>query len=500
MADRTKGDGRDGGGAAQRPKESAPRAIAARVLARVWASDAFASAALDAELRRAPALDPRDVGLATELVYGVLRAQVALEARIAEFAAKSRWTTDPLVRAHVLMGAYSLCFLDRVPSFAAVSEAVDGAQAAGGPRVGAFANAVLRRLAAAMEAGRPPLAGAVVASAPGWLRGALRRSLGRAAAEAFLSAGPVPPPTGLCLAPGEDRDAWIEALRGAAPAASFEPGRVSPTAIVARGAGDVRRLPGFGAAWIGQEEGAQALALALGARPGERVLDACAGRGNKSWILSRAVLPGGAVDAADLYPAKLSQLRATLSAPPASSEGAEGAGEEGAGAGEGAEGAEGAAARGGLERAAAFVRETYAVDWTVGAGDVPEGYDRVLVDAPCSGVGTLRRRPEIALRRDADDLPRLADLQVAIARRAATRARDGGRLVFAVCSVLREECEAVAARLADPAEDDLGVRLEPAPFDAEIARELAGGGDAFRLLPHVHGTDGYFAAMFIVRR
>ncbi|WP_437778397.1 RsmB/NOP family class I SAM-dependent RNA methyltransferase [Sorangium sp. So ce1097] len=504
MADRAKGGRRgDAGGAggaggdAPRPRESAPRAVAARVLARVWGSDAFASAALDAELRRAPALDPRDVGLATELVYGVLRAQGALEARIAELAAKGRWTSDPLVRAHVLMGAYSLCFLDRVPPFAAVSEAVDGAQSAGGPRVGAFANAVLRRLAAAVEAGgRPPLADAVVTSAPGWLRGALRRSLGRAAAEAFLSAGPVPPPTGLCLAPGEDRGAWLEALRAAAPSAIFEAGRVSPRAIVARGAGDLRRLPGFGAAWIGQEEGAQALALALGARPGERVLDACAGRGNKSWLLSRAVLPGGAVDAADLYPAKLSQLRAALSAPPASSEGA------GAGGGDAQAGdAQGGGAEGGApERAAAFVRETYAVDWTVGAGDVPEGYDRVLVDAPCSGVGTLRRRPEIALRREADDLPRLADLQVAIARRAATRVRDGGRLVFAVCSVLREECEAVAARLASPADDDLGVRLEPAPFDAELARELAAGGDAFRLLPHVHGTDGYFAAMFVVRR
>ncbi|WP_437588691.1 RsmB/NOP family class I SAM-dependent RNA methyltransferase [Sorangium sp. So ce1000] len=502
MADRTRGDGRDGDRGAPRPPhatESAPRAVAARVLARVWGSEAFASAALDAELRRAPSLDPRDVGLATELVYGVLRAQAALEARIAEFAAKSRWTTDPLVRAHVLMGAYSLCFLDRVPAFAAVSEAVDGAQAAGGPRVGAFANAVLRRLAAAVESGgRPQLAGAVVASAPGWLRGALRRSLGRAAAEAFLSAGPVPPPTGLCLAPGEDRDAWLDALRAAAPAASFEAGRVSPTAIVARGAGDLRRLPGFGAAWIGQEEGAQALAFALGARPGEAVLDACSGRGNKSWLLSRAVLPGGAVDAADLYPAKLSQLRAALGAPPASTEGV--GTEAGAQASDAEASASPASARDGLGRAAATVRETYAVDWTVGAGDVPEGYDRVLVDAPCSGVGTLRRRPEIALRREADDLPRLADLQVAIARRAATRARDGGRLVFAVCSVLREECEAVAARLAAPADDGLGVRLEPAPFDAELARELAGGGDAFRLLPHVHGTDGYFAAMFVVRR
>ncbi|WP_437527591.1 transcription antitermination factor NusB [Sorangium sp. So ce726] len=497
MADRDQGGGRDGGRGARppHPTESAPRAVAARVLARVWGSEAFASAALDAELRRAPALDPRDVGLATELVYGVLRVQAALEARIAEFAAKSRWTTDPLVRAHVLMGAYSLCFLDRIPSFAAVSEAVDGAQAAGGPRVGAFTNAVLRRLAAAVESGgRSPLASAVVASAPGWLRGALRRSLGRAAAEAFLSAGPVPPPTGLCLAPGEDRDAWLEALRAAAPTATFEAGRVSKTAIVARGAGDLRRLPGFGAAWIGQEEGAQALAFALGARPGEAVLDACSGRGNKSWILSRAVLPGGAVDAADLYPAKLSQLRAALGAPPSTAEGT-GAEDAGAEAGDAQAGA-----RDGLGRAAATVRETYAVDWTVGAGDVPEGYDRVLVDAPCSGVGTLRRRPEIALQREADDLPRLADLQVAIARRAATRARDGGRLVFAVCSVLREECEAVTARLAAPADDGLGVRLEPAPFDAELARELAGGGDAFRLLPHVHGTDGYFAAMFVVRR
>ncbi|WP_437674211.1 RsmB/NOP family class I SAM-dependent RNA methyltransferase [Sorangium sp. So ce131] len=502
MADRAKGDGRgtDGErGAAPGPRESAPRAVAARVLARVWGSDAFASAALDAELRRAPGLDPRDAGLATELVYGVLRAQGALEARIAEFASKSRWTTDPLVRAHVLIGAYSLCFLDRVPPFAAVSEAVAGAQSVAGPRVGAFANAVLRRLAAAVEGGaRPPLAAAVVASAPGWLRGALRRSLGRAPAEAFLAAGPVPPPAGICLAPGEDRDAWLEALRSAAPAASFEAGRVSPRAILARGAGDLRRLPGAGAAWIGQEEGAQALALALGALPGERVLDACAGRGNKSWLLSRAVLPGGAVDAADLYPAKLSQLRATLSAPPASSESASAqAGDAEAGVPAG--GAD-AAARGGLGSAAALVRATYAVDWTVGAGDVPEGYDRVLVDAPCSGVGTLRRRPEIALRREADDLPRLADLQVAIVRRAATRARDGGRLVFAVCSVLREECEAVVARLAAPADDDLGVRLEPAPFDAELARELSGGGDAFRLLPHEHGTDGYFAAMFIVRR
>lgn len=444
----------------------AAREIAARVLLRVWEEGAFAAAALDAELARSAGLDPRDAALATELVYGVLRAQGFLEARIAALAPSKRWAADPAVRAQMLIGAYSLLFLDRIPPFAAVSEAVGAIGASAGARVSAFANAVLRRLAEEARAARPALSEAAVASAPGWLRGALRRSLGRAGATAFLAAEPVPPPAGLCLAPGEDRAAWIAKLSEAAPGGTFEPGRASPHAILARGAGDLRRLPGFGEAWIGQEEGAQVIALALGARPGERVLDACAGRGNKTWLLARRVGEageagaGGAVDAADIHGGKLR-----------------------------------VAAAGGA-------RATYVVDWSLGTGDVPEGYDRVLVDAPCSGVGTLRRRPEIALRREEQDLQRLGTLQAAIARRAASRARDGGRLVFAVCSVLREECEAVVERLAaDPAEGEPEVWLEPAPFDADEILALAGeGADWVRLLPHVHGTDGYFAAMFVVQR
>ena len=436
------------------------RAIAARVLCRVWEEDAVAAAALDAELARTASRDPRDAGLATELTYGVLRTQGYVEERIAALAPSKRWAADPVVRAHLLMASYTLLFLDRIPPFAAVSEAVSAISAAAGQRVGAFANAVLRKLADEARTGRPALTDAVVASTPGWLRGGLRRALGRAGAGAFLAAEPVPPPMGLCLAPGEDRDAWITRLKEAAPGGTFEPGRASPHAILARGAGDLRRLPGFGEAWIGQEEGAQCVALLLGARPGERVLDACAGRGNKTWLLSRRVAPGGEVDAADLHAAKLRVAAAT------------------------------------------GARATFTVDWSAGVDAVPEGYDRVLVDAPCSGVGTLRRRPEIALRREACDLERLAALQVSITRHAATRARDGGLLVFAVCSVLREECEMVVERLSrDPTDGEPPVRLEPAPFDADEAASIAGAaGSSARLLPHVHGTDGYFAAMFVVRR
>lgn len=452
--------------AGRRARGEAPtaRSVAARVLVRVWESSAFAAAALDAELSRAPQLDPRDVRLATELVYGALRTQGFLEQRLAAIAARGRTAAKPEVRAHLLIAAYAICFLDRVPAFAAVSEAVRSIGAAGGEPVGRYANAVLRRLVAAIEEEkRPKLEEAVAASAPGWLRGALRRALGRAGAAAYLAAGPIPPPIGLCLARGEDRAAWIARLREAAPRATIDEGAVSPRAVLVRGAGDVRKLPGAGSAWIVQEEGAQTVALALGARPGERVLDACAGRGNKTWLLAQEVAPGGAVDAADVHPAKLAEL------------------------------ADGPAGK--------LVRATYAVDWTAGTGDVPGGYDRVLVDAPCSGTGTLRRRPEIALHRDACDLARLADVQVAIARRAATRVRSGGRLVFAVCSVLREEAEAVVERLVAEGGAEAGVALEPAPFDGDAARALAGpDATSFRLLSHLHGTDGYFVASVTVRR
>jgi 16S rRNA (cytosine967-C5)-methyltransferase len=197
------------------------------------------------------------------------------------------------------------------------------------------------------------------------------------------------------------------------------------------------------------------IAMSLGAREGEAVLDACAGRGIKTGLLARAVGGTGAVDAADLHPAKLERLVAEL------------------------------------ERIGVKPRTTFAVDWAAGSGGATGPYDRVLVDAPCSGTGTLRRRPELLLRRVAADLPALAALQRSILARVAPLVRPGGRLVYAVCSVLREEAEEVVAEA-----HELG--LTPAPFDAAIASQVApAGSTCFRLLPHEHGTDGYFVASFV---
>jgi 16S rRNA (cytosine967-C5)-methyltransferase len=432
------------------------RGVAADVLVRVERDKAFASAALEAELSRAVQLSPRDRALATELVYGSLRVAPWLTARIDKLAKRPVSSQDSKTRAHLLIAAYQLFFLSRVPPFAAVSEAVGAIRVVKGKEVAAFANAILRKLATQAEIEKPDPVEAVRGSTSPELRAALVRSLGEEGASSYLASGLTAPAIGIRVQNATERDAWIARFREAAPDAEFSAGAVSPLAILVRHAGKPHDLPGFAeGAWAIQEEGSQLVGLALGARPGEEVLDTCAGRGNKTGILARAVLPGGAVDASDLHETKLDRLRIELA------------------------------------RLALSPRTTYAVDWSVGSGEVTALYDRVLVDAPCSGTGTMRRRPELASRRGEADVSALTALQLAIASRSADRLRVGGTLVYAVCSVLREEGEDIVARLLASRPD-----LTASPFAGEAAAALAKDACTLRLLPYVHGTDGYFLASF----
>jgi 16S rRNA (cytosine967-C5)-methyltransferase len=413
------------------------RTIAATVLERVERDRAYAAAALDAELDRHPQLDRRDRALAAELVYGVLRAKGALLARLTRHA--PRGLPDDAVRRHLLVAAYQLLLLDRVPAWAAVDEAVEALRALRGPKVAGFGNAVLRKLSGE----RLDPAAAIRESAPRWLFAALEGVVGASEAEALFGAG---------IDLGQ---VWVRPSGASVPAwlRDAEPHRVAATARLAPG-GDPEKLEGFAdGAFVVQEPGAQLVALALGARPGERVLDACAGRGQKTTLVAERVGSGGEVWATDAHPSKLSAL---------------------------------------VEEAARLkvpAPRTAAVDYTLGTAEVPGDFDRVLVDAPCTGVGTLRRRPEIAERLTVADPARLGALATAILRGAATRARPGGRVVFAVCSVLPDEAESVVAAVADI--------LRPVPFDApELAPVLGPDATALRLLPRAHGTDGYFLASF----
>jgi 16S rRNA (cytosine967-C5)-methyltransferase len=439
--------------------EPAARTIAAHVFERVHRENAFAAPVLDAALERYPELSSRDRALATELTYGALRTAPHIEKRLRKHAPRGL-DKDEVVRAHLIIAGYQILFLERVPAFAAVSEAVRQIGAVRDKRVGAFANAILRRLSEEPNADkRAALARASKESLPSWLRESLGRSLGEDGAEAFVTLSGAPA-VGLRVRLGEDRNAWLDRLRSDAPGVTFDPGHVSPLAILMRQGGDPEKLPPVREGRIAiHEEGAQVIALALGAERGETVLDACAGRGNKTALLAEAVGTSGAVDAADQHPQKLSRLETELG------------------------------------RMQLVTRDTFAVDWTVGAGDVPKGFDRVLVDAPCSGIGTLRRRPELVLRRESSSLADLAEVQTKILVLASSRAKVGGTVVYAVCSVLREECEDVVERALARAP-----WLARVPFAGEVARGLAGDAHALRLLPHEHGTDGYFLASFEVLR
>lgn len=422
------------------------RGVAVQALIRVLRDSAYGAAALSAELERAPALalEERDRALATELFYGTLRVRSALEARLAPLA--PRGLKDVVVKAELLVAAYQLLSLDRIPAFAAVNAAVNGVHAARGKQVAGFANAVLRKVAQgekllATDAARQNISP--------WLFEALVQSVGEEEAQALI----VPQPdkvVGLRLVSGKPVPSWLETSTA---------GRASPRSRLISGAGDPRKREGYAeGSFVVQEEGAQAIALALGAREGERILDACAGRGQKTTLFSEQVGEGGVVWATDVYPKKLEALSLEY------------------------------------ERLRLNPPEVRALDWTVGVGDLPADFDRVLVDAPCTGTGTLRRRPEIAARLVPEDPARLSALAESIVRAAATRVRSGGRLVFAVCSVLEAECEALVARLRDV--------LEPVAFDSpELGAlwETEPAPSAFRIGPSHFGTDGYFAASFLKR-
>jgi 16S rRNA (cytosine967-C5)-methyltransferase len=419
------------------------RAVATRVVERLLADDAYVAAALDAELRRSE-LSGRDRALATEIAYGVARTRGVLKERISTLVPKPIKAGDTFLWAHLFVASYQLLLLERVPPHAVVDSVVTAVRKKRGDRVAGFVNALCRRLASGPRLDREQT---VLGSIEPWLHRALVDAVGPDEARALVGVG-------------EGSDASFATIRlvGEDPPpawlADALPGHIAERARRVDRQGDLRRREGYAEGrFTVQEEGAQVVALALGARPGERVLDVCAGRGQKATYLAEVVGPRGQVVASDLHGAKLRVLASEL-------------------------------ARLGLPPV-----KTHAVDLTCGTGDLPKGFDRVLVDAPCTGTGTLRRRPEIASRLMPDDPERLAAVQASILRHAAECVRPGGRVVYAVCSVLASECEGVVARVLDV--------LEEAPFDAPEASALFGHGrTSGRLLPRAHGTDGYFIASF----
>ncbi len=474
--------------APQRLRTGSARERAADVLVRVESEGAFAAPALDAALVRAPALSPSDRGLATELVYGVLRTAPALDAALARHAARagSLDKLDAYTRAVLRVGAYQLLALARVPPRAAVNEAVTVLKRDRSPGLAGFANALLRKVATERaepldEQARERLA---LVAVPAAVRTALAEGLGSDAdAESVLRAMlGAPPPAAVRVNTARiDREALGARLAHELPDAVVERGSVSPLALRLRGGGDLTATPSHREGLFAiQEEGAQAIALASEARPGWRVLDACAGRGGKTAVLASMLAGQGVLHAAEMYPEKVSRIDAELD-------------------------------RLGL-RAPGLAFASAAVDLTRGLGALTrlapdDGYDCVLLDAPCSGLGTLGRRPDILARAgdrvlvhdagtDEDGGHRidarmpLPALQRALLDAVAPRVRVGGTLLYAVCTLTLAEgvtqIEAFRARFpgfapCDAVTDACPERVRPSHVTLRPDRDGTDGYQCFRL-------------------
>ena len=419
------------------------RSVAVETVRRVTDEDAYSTRVLPALLERSR-LDARDRSLATELALGTLRHLPGLDRAIGLRASRPLSRMSPGARAALRLGAYQLLFM-RIPSHAAVSASVDLAT----PRERGFVNAILRKLAddpPPAATGSTDDAISVRTGMSPWAVKELRLLLGddeaEVAAEAFGERGFLSLRANTCVTTVE---AFVRGLR--ASGHSPLPAQLHPDCVLLDG-GDPARLRGFAQGWFAVQDQASAFVVrALAPQPGDRVLDVCAAPGGKAAHIACLVGETGRVVAADVRPERAALVLSTA------------------------------------ERLRVPVL-VVAQDGTHPAIDGT--FDRVVVDAPCSGIGSARRRPELLWRPRRADLSSLARLQVAIASAAADRLRPGGLLVYSVCTFPRAETDAACDALVKHRPE-----LEPVAIEGPDGRA-----PRVRLWPHRHGSDGMFIAAF----
>jgi 16S rRNA (cytosine967-C5)-methyltransferase len=410
---------------------SAARRAAYTVVRRVFEQGAYADRALRRVTER---LDGRERAFATQLAYGTVQRKGTLDFLAARFAQRPVEQLDAPALAAIRLGLYQLAYLDGVPAHAAVDESVDLVKA-DAPRAAGFVNAVLRRAArearevvAALPEGTPEEA-AIAHSVPRWLAGMWFQQLGGDDARALLAASNRPAEhalraNALVLTAGE--------LQAALPVAAHL-GPEPPESVVADAPFDAHGSALFAAgALLPQSRASQLVARAVDPQPGERILDLCAAPGGKTTHLAALMGDVGEIVAVERNADRTEQLRHT---------------------------------------AARMHARSVSVVHADASAPVDGVFDRVLVDPPCSGLGTLRSRPDLRWRTDPAQIQALAAEQRAILDAAVAALKPGGRLVYSTCTI-------------SPLENERMVRGRP-DLEVEAVRTT---------LPHVDDTDGFFIA------
>ncbi|WP_240624427.1 16S rRNA (cytosine(967)-C(5))-methyltransferase RsmB [Chromatocurvus halotolerans] len=426
------------------PSACGVRATAATVLAQV-----LAGSTLDGPLAQAmPGLAERDRPLLAQLCYGSLRLAPRLQALLTQLLDKPLRERDSDVQALLMLGLYQLSD-SRIPDHAAVAATVEATRELGKPWAKGLVNAVLRRYGREAEALAGSLSPAAAAAHPQWLYEALHAAWPDYAISLLATNNQQPPMVLRVNRLKVSRDDWIAQL--AACGIPARAGILTREAVYLAQPVGVDQLPDFaaGAASV-QDEAAQLAAQLLGARPGDHVLDACAAPGGKTCHLLEAVPDIGSVTAMDIDAERLRRVRENLNR---------------------------------LQLDAKLVTANAAEATTVLAD---RQFDRILVDAPCSATGVIRRHPDIKLLRRAQDIAQFAAQQLQILSGVWPHLRPGGRLLYVTCSVLPEENQAVVAGFLARQDNAGEVSLPDIGLPCMHGRQI---------MPRHDGPDGLYFAL-----
>lgn len=444
------------------------REAALRALHDVDVKAAYANLALDHHLSGSK-LEGRERALATELAYGVTRRRATIDWAIAQVATRPLEQVDPYIRNILREAVYQILYMDRIPHSAAVDQAVELAKQYGHAGVAKFVNGVLRNLLRRLpelawpdEAAEPVQALAVEHSYPEWLVSQWLERFGRGEAVRLLEAGnQVPPLTVRANRLKATREQVAEAL--AAEGVKTTPTRHSPQGLVIEELTSSSYLDRLKAMKQGlftvQDESSMLVAAVVDPKPGWTVIDVAAAPGGKSTHLAELMENQGQVIAVDIHPHKVDLIEQNAA------------------------------------RLGATIVQGVAMDARQIGAAMPGRADAVLCDVPCSGLGTLARRPDARWRKSPEDIESLVPVQREILESAARALKPGGTLVYSTCTIQpAENQELVEGFVKEHPEfrfDDIWAYLPPT-----LSREGQASGYV-QLLPHVHGTDGFFIARMI---